>query len=106
VFISRVLNEKELTRWRQTGLLELKTALTAKADDANAYVQRGEQTQTILITLSELADIELKRMCDHLQLIDSSFLLPERKTGYGQSKRVEIPAATILRLLEEPDLRQ
>ena len=104
--ISKVLNEKELTKWRKSGLEELKVALEAKLDDSRQYEQRGDRTQTILITISELADIELRHICDQLQLSDSTFLLPERRTGYGQSKKVEIPATTIIRLSEELSKRQ
>jgi hypothetical protein len=98
-YISRVLNEKELTKWRKLGKQELKETLKELEPKARKYIAQRAPERPLTCTLSEAAEIELRRLSEQLRLSDDKFILPIKRSGYGQFKMVDIAAESIIKLL-------
>ncbi|MGD9116606.1 MAG: hypothetical protein PVJ61_05455 [Dehalococcoidia bacterium] len=104
-YICRVLNEKELTTWRIMGRQDLKKALDDQKDPAEECVNLGTPEVPLDFTISDIAEIELRRLSDQLKLSNEKFILPGKRGGYGQFRIVRVAAKSILELLEHPDLK-
>jgi predicted transcriptional regulator len=104
-YISRVLNERTLSTWRKQGLLELKKALTKNQTMASKNVAAKEGELAITITISKVALLELQRCYEEVRNLFPDLAPPKRRSTFGDSYEIDLPSATIVRLLEEPQLK-
>ena len=98
-YIARVLTDKKLTQWRKVALTELNIELESKKEDAELLIQNNEGNEPITITIDKLAATELKRITDALWKNNKELLLPSHRPGYGEIKNIDIPAQTLIIIL-------
>lgn len=99
-YIARVISSKTLVRWRKIATEELRTVLQQNAEKAQTYINQGDQGQKISIELSQLAYIELLRICSTLKRKDHSYLMPQSAATSGDFRFITIPSCTLIDLLD------
>ena len=100
-YMMRVLVERELPHLRATARQKLKEALGRALPKAQEAIEDSRPDQPIKVTLSLLAEREVRNAVNVLYRKDDATLLPERSSTYGDQKTVMLPAKTLGELLEE-----
>jgi len=103
-YISRVLGEKNLPRWRQQATKEVKDALKKKKEVAQKWVADDNAVKECEVRLSKLAGRELLRLAEQVCRDDDKLQLPKLRSKGTDLAAVAVPAGTLLKLLEHSAL--
>jgi hypothetical protein len=100
-YIIRVLLERELPHLRRRAREDLKSALENVLPDAQEAIEDNRPDQPLRLTLSLLAEGELRNAANVLYRRDDATLLPEKSFSYGDTRTVMLPAKTVGEVLED-----
>ena len=99
-YITRVLNNKTLTHWRQKAIQQLKSAMENKLPEVDEWLANGESLLKAEITLDKLSYLELKSICDRLFRLNMGDFIPPNYQSKGGLYLVQIPAVTFRMIYE------
>ena len=105
LYACRVLFDQNLAKWRGKAREEIKRSLAAVRQTARTKVDRGDAQTTIAVTVSKLGGVELKQLFDNLWNADHAIILPQPGIRFGNAIGFDIPASTVLALLNHPELQ-
>jgi hypothetical protein len=100
-YISRVLSEKALTRWRRRAADALKLAMEAKLADVNVWIERGDTEANAEIIIDRLAYLELRIIVERLFKRNPDDISPPQVRSAANVYSIRIPAICFRRIYDE-----
>ena len=100
-YITRMLNNKTMTFWRQRAIERLRTMMEEKLPEVEEWLENNEPLLRAELIVDKLAYLELRTVCDRLfELAPGELFPPDYKTK-GGLYQVSIPAGSFKAILAE-----